>query len=126
MRNCLNLGRIVLAACMVATVSGVAVAQVGRVGGSVTEADGGKPIVGATVTGTNPNQATVTATTDAKGRFSLIGLRSGNWSFTAEAPGYSPETGSMNVSVVSSKPNPLLTFALRKGGGFAGDFAGLT
>ncbi|MBI2835412.1 MAG: carboxypeptidase regulatory-like domain-containing protein [Acidobacteria bacterium] len=70
-------------------------AQAGRVGGVVKdEAD--QPIKGATVRAENPaaSPSTFTTTTDAKGRFSIIGLKGGEWTFTAEAPGYAPPRAS--------------------------------
>jgi len=38
-----------------------------------------------------------TATTDDKGRFSIIGLKTGQWTFTAQAPSFGPESGRLNV-----------------------------
>jgi tetratricopeptide (TPR) repeat protein len=68
------------------------------------------------ITAENPNASpsSFTATTDDKGRFSIIGLRSGGWTFTAQAPGFAPESGRMNVQTIGS-PNPPLTFTLKKG-----------
>lgn len=92
-----------------------AVAQVGRVGGLV-RTETGEPIKGATITAENDNFGTsVTATTDDRGRFSIIGLRSGQWQFTAEAPGFLGESGEMPVRTAGA-PNPPLTFALRRSG----------
>src|SRR5262249_55710209 len=107
-----------LAAVLVATMlAGTARAQTGRVGGMVKD-DTGQPIKGATVTAENPgaSPSSFTATTDDKGRFSIIGLRSGTWSFTAQAPGFAPEAGKLNVQTIGS-PNPPLTFTLKKGTG---------
>ena len=94
-------------------------AQTGRVGGQVKD-EAGQPIKGATVTAENPgaSPSSFTATTDDKGRFSIIGLKSGPWTFTAQAPGFAPESGKLNVQTIGS-PNPPLTFNLRKGGGGA-------
>jgi Flp pilus assembly protein TadD len=96
---------------------GTAAAQTGRVGGQVKD-EAGQPIKGATITAENPgaSPSSFTATTDDKGRFSIIGLKSGGWTFTAQAPGFAPESGKMNVQTIGS-PNPPLTFTLRKGGG---------
>jgi Flp pilus assembly protein TadD len=101
-----------------------AVAQTGRVGGQVKD-EAGNPIKGATVTAENPNASpsSFTATTDDKGRFSIIGLRSGQWTFTAQAPGFAPEAGKLNVQTIGA-PNPPLTFTLRKGGGAPGGALG--
>jgi len=117
MRHGLHLFRGVLAVLSVAALAGTAVAQTGRVGGIVKdEAD--QPIKGATVTAENPNASpsSFTATTDDKGRFSIIGLKTGQWNFTAQAPGYAPEMGRMPVATIGA-PNPPLTFRLKKGGG---------
>jgi Tfp pilus assembly protein PilF len=112
-----HLFRGVLAALVVSALAGSAAAQTGRVGGTVKD-ETGQPIKGATVTAENPaaSPSSFTATTDDKGRFSIIGLRTGQWTFTAVAPGYGPETGRMPVSTIGS-PNPPLTMTLKKGGG---------
>src|SRR6202011_2508817 len=124
MRHCLHPSRLVLAACVIAITSGVAAAQTGRVGGLVKD-ESGQPVKGATITAENPNASpsSFTATTDDKGRFSVIGLRGGMWTFTAQAPGFAPESGKMNVNTIGS-PNPPLTFTLKKGGGGGGPGAG--
>ena len=124
MRNCLHLGRLVLAVVLLTTISSVASAQVGRVGGMVKD-DDGNPIKGATITAENPNASpsTVTATTDDKGRFAVIGLRAGAWKFSASAPGFEMESGTIAVKTVGT-PNPPLTFTLRKGN--MGGIPGLT
>ncbi|MGE0703237.1 MAG: carboxypeptidase regulatory-like domain-containing protein [Vicinamibacterales bacterium] len=88
-------------------------AQMGRVGGLV-RTEGGEPIRGATVTAENENFGlSITATTDDRGRFSIIGLRIGMWTFTAEAPGFIEETGEMQVRIAGA-PNPPIAFALRR------------
>ena len=117
MRQRLHLLRGVLAALCVVAVAGAAAAQTGRVGGIVKD-EAGNPIKGATVTAENPaaSPSSFTATTDDKGRFSIIGLKSGAWTFAAQAPGMAPESGKLNVSTIGA-PNPPLTFTLKKGGG---------
>lgn len=93
-----------------------ALAQTGRVGGIVKGTDG-KPIKGATVKAQNPaaSPSEFTATSDDKGRWSMIGLRSGPWKFTAEAPGFAPQTGGpVNVRTIGA-PNPPLEFTLAPG-----------
>src|SRR5205823_2267304 len=42
--------------------------------------------------------------------------KSGQWTFTAQAPGFGPEAGKLNVTTIGS-PNPPLAFTLKKGGG---------
>jgi len=126
MRLRLHLSRAALVALMIAGLAGSVAAQTGRVGGLVKD-EAGNPIKGATVQAENPNASpsTFTATTDDKGRFSIIGLRSGAWTITAQAPGFAPESGKMQVSTIGT-PNPPVTFTLRKGGGGAGNLGGLT
>jgi Flp pilus assembly protein TadD len=92
-----------------------ALAQTGRVGGVVKSTDG-KPIKGATVKAQNPSvsPSEFTATSDDKGRWSIIGLRSGRWTFTAEAPGFQAQSGAANVRTIGM-PNPPLEFTLAPG-----------
>ena len=106
-----------LAALFVVAFAAAAAAQTGRVGGTVKD-DAGQPIKGATITAENPSASpsSFTATTDDKGRFSIIGLKSGQWTFTAQAPGFGPEQGRLAVQTIGA-PNPPLTFTLRKGAG---------
>jgi Flp pilus assembly protein TadD len=117
MRHVFHLTRGVLAALAVIVFAGTASAQTGRVGGTVKD-ESGQPLKGATVTADNPNSSpsSFTATTDDKGRFSIIGMKGGQWTFTAVAPGFGPETGKLQVNTIGS-PNPPLTFTLKKGGG---------
>ena len=119
MRQRLHLFRGVLAALLVAALTARAAAQTGRVGGTVKD-ETGQPVKGATITADNPNASpsSFTATTDDKGRFSIIGLKSGQWTFSAQAPGFAPESGKLNVQTIG-QPNPPLTFTLKKGGGGA-------
>jgi Flp pilus assembly protein TadD len=108
---------VALAVVAIGAFAAAASAQTGRVGGTVKD-ESGQPIKGATITADNPNASpsSFTATTDDKGRFSIIGLRTGQWTFTAQAPGYSPEGGKLNVQTIGA-PNPPLAFTLKKGGG---------
>jgi tetratricopeptide (TPR) repeat protein len=89
-------------------------AQVGRVAG-VIEDEAGKPIKGATITAQNPDlsPSTFTASTDAKGRFSILGLRRGDWRFTIQAPGY--ETAQTVRPVMTIRPNAPLHVRLLRG-----------
>ena len=116
MRHRHHLLRGMVAALLLTACAATAAAQTGRVGGVVKD-DTGQPIKGATITAENPNASpsSFTATTDDKGRFSIIGLRTGNWSFTAQAPGFAAERGQMRVQTIG-QPNPPLTFTLKKGG----------
>ncbi|HMD34236.1 MAG TPA: tetratricopeptide repeat protein [Vicinamibacterales bacterium] len=105
---------VVLAASVLAFAASAA-AQVGRVGGTVKD-DTGNPIKGASVTAENPNASpnSMTAATDDKGRFSIIGLKTGPWVFTAQAPGFEAQSGRLEVKTVGA-PNPPIEFKLKKG-----------
>lgn len=105
-----------------------ATAQTGRIGGQVKD-EKGQPIKGATVVAENPSASppSFTATTDDRGRFSIIGLRAGVWKITASAPGYQPSSGSLNVRTIGA-PNPPLEFTLVPGapaGAMGGALAGV-
>jgi predicted Zn-dependent protease len=107
--------RAVLATVFVAAFAAAAPAQVGRVSGIVKD-DSGEALKGATVTAQNPNvgPTTYTATTDDRGRFTIIGLRAGQWRFVAVAPGHAGDATEMAVRFGS--PNPAISFTLRKNG----------
>jgi tetratricopeptide (TPR) repeat protein len=113
MRTRLWLLRRVLTALAMTAVASSAFAQ-GRVAGVVKD-ETGQPIKGATVTAENPSASpsSFTATTDEKGRFGMIGLRTGTWTFSAQAPGFAPDRGSMDVRTVGA-PNPPVAFTLKK------------
>jgi tetratricopeptide (TPR) repeat protein len=97
---------IVFAAVTLALASSAS-AQSGRVTGTIKDADG-KSIKGAIVRATNVAvNAKVTSTTDDKGRFAMIGLRSGAWKILVEAPNYLPLDGDATVSG-SVSPNLVL------------------
>jgi tetratricopeptide (TPR) repeat protein len=102
-----------------------ALAQTGRVGGTVKD-ESGQPIKGATVTADNPqaSPSTFNAVTDDKGRFSMIGLKAGVWTFTASAQGFAPSQGSTRIQTLGI--NPPVEFKLAKGAaGPAGALAGV-
>jgi Flp pilus assembly protein TadD len=88
--------------------------QAGRVWGRVKDAESGQPLKGATVTAENPQAipTSFTAVSDDKGRFTIIGMRSGTWLLTASAPGYVPLRGSTRVQAFGG--NPPVEFALGK------------
>ena len=110
----LRFSRIVLAVILVTGWTGSALAQVARVSGTVKD-EQGEPIKGATIRAENQEASlrTITAATDDKGRFSIIGLARGGWTFVAEAPGFAPAEGEMNI-VRTATPNPPLVFTLKK------------
>jgi tetratricopeptide (TPR) repeat protein len=75
-----------------------AAAQNGMVRGRVSDADG-RAIKGATVRAANPNAkpSQITAVTDDKGRFAMIGLQGGMWTFIANAQGFERVQGASFV-----------------------------
>jgi tetratricopeptide (TPR) repeat protein len=87
---------------------------VARVAGLVKD-EGGQPIKGATIRAENPDAplGSLTAATDDKGRFAIIGLARGEWMFTAEAPGFQPQFTELNI-VRTGTPLPPLVFAMPK------------
>jgi tetratricopeptide (TPR) repeat protein len=87
-----------------------AAAQTGRATGLVRD-QSGKPIRSAIVKADKPDAypPRVTSTSDDKGRWAMIGLGSGEWRFTVEAPGYIAQNASV---VVRSAGTPPLTFTL--------------
>lgn len=124
MRESLKLS---LAALVVVLLGALPVAaQTGRIGGVVKD-DKGQPLKGATVVAENPSASppSFTATTDDKGRFSIIGLRAGQWKLTASAPGFQPSVGNVPIRTIGA-PNPPVEFTLAAGAsGPAGALAGV-
>jgi hypothetical protein len=104
---------VIAAACIVAGLSSPAAAQTGRATGSVTDT-AGKAIKGVTIQATNPEAypSRVTATSDDKGRFGMIGMRAGIWRFAAEAPGYL--TTEVSIPIRSATAGPPLRFVLQR------------
>jgi Tetratricopeptide repeat/Carboxypeptidase regulatory-like domain len=86
-------------------------AQSGLMTGIVYD-DRGEPIRGATMRAENPAAypRTLTTTSDQKGRISLVGLRSGQWHFTVEYPGFQPTSFAMPITAASSSrpPRPVI------------------
>jgi tetratricopeptide (TPR) repeat protein len=104
--------RIVVGVLLTTFLSTAAFAQSARAVGTVKDTSG-RPIKGATVRAVNrdasPSQ--ITSTTDDKGRWAMIGLKTGTWQFTAEAPGFTPVQASAPVRVAASPP---MGFALAR------------
>jgi tetratricopeptide (TPR) repeat protein len=94
-----------LVATAVLALASPALAQTGRVMGSVLDQTG-KGIKGATIRAYNKDAVPgeLTSTTDGKGRFAIIGLRAGVWTFTAEAPGFEPATGTAPIRAATLGP----------------------
>ena len=103
-----------------------AAAQTGRIGGTVKDTNG-QPIKGATVVAENPASApsSFTATTDDRGRYSMIGLKAGSWKVTASAPGFAASSGNVPIKTIGA-PMPPVDFTLAPGAsGPAGAMAGV-
>jgi tetratricopeptide (TPR) repeat protein len=101
---------IVFAAVTLALASSAS-AQTGRMTGTIKDADG-KAVKGAVVRAINDVVAArVTSTTDDKGRFAMIGLRTGTWKIVVEAPDYLPLNGQADVS---SAVSPTLSLTLQR------------
>jgi tetratricopeptide (TPR) repeat protein len=84
----------------------------GRVTGVVKDTEG-RPIKGATIVAENPNYsatAITTVTSDAKGRYSFLGLRGGVWTFTANAPGF--QLSQRRATTRTTGNNPAVDFEL--------------
>ena len=77
----------------------------GRAMGTVKDTTG-KAIKGATVKATNPDAspAQFASATDEKGRWAMIGLKSGTWHFTVEAPGFFTVETNAPIRVAAAPP----------------------
>ncbi len=85
----------------------------GRIGGQVTD-DAGNPIAGATIVAENSQSgARFEGTTDDQGRYSVSGLRGGQWTLSCSARGYVPTQGQARVTTL--KATPPINFKLAKG-----------
>jgi tetratricopeptide (TPR) repeat protein len=114
MRSRARAASIAAVATLVLLTAASASAQVARVSGIVRD-EGGQPLKGATIRAENPDAplSTLTAATDDKGRFAIIGLARGEWMFTAEAPGYQAQYTELNIQRTGT-PQPPLVFSLPK------------
>jgi tetratricopeptide (TPR) repeat protein len=108
------LAGLALAAVLLAGWSTTVTAQSGRISGIVRD-ETGEPLKGATVRAENPVGVpkSFTSSTDDKGRFNIIGLRPGNWTLTAEAPGFDSQAASLRLQAQGMPTRPLL-FTLAK------------
>ena len=66
----------------------------------------GKAMKGATIKAMNKDAypPQITSTTDDKGRWAMIGLRTGTWTFVVEAPGYTKQEAQWPVRVAGTVP----------------------
>ena len=92
-----------------------AAAQTGRIGGVVKDASNNTPLKGATITAENPqaSPSSFTATTDDKGRYSIIGLKTGTWKITAMSAAFTASSVPLHRPIVGTptlvQPGTLLT-----------------
>lgn len=99
----------VLACCALAV---PAFAQTARATGIVRDTEG-KTVKGATIRATNPDAypPQIVSTSDNKGRWAIIGMKIGTYTFVIEAPGYLPAQGTAAVRTAASAP---LVFVLAR------------
>jgi tetratricopeptide (TPR) repeat protein len=102
--------RIVVAVVSALWLAVPASAQTARATGTVRDIDG-KPIKGATIRAINPElqPRQGIATSDSKGRWAMLGLRVGVYTFVVDAPGFVPVQNEAMVRTAASAP---LIFAL--------------
>jgi tetratricopeptide (TPR) repeat protein len=107
----LHLGILMVSVALLLGIATGASAQ-GRAMGTVKDTSG-KAIKGATVRASNPDAspAQFASATDDRGRWAMIGLRSGSWHFTVEAPGYFTVETNAPIRVAAAPP---MQFALAK------------
>lgn len=106
MRRFMTISVTLLVAIFIATAGTAQVRGRGRLQGTVTDKITGTPVVGATVTVAiaSGNTEPIISKTDAKGRWSALGLITGQWNVDITAPGYQTSRGSANVSEVQQLP----------------------
>jgi tetratricopeptide (TPR) repeat protein len=99
-------------ALLITAIGGQALAQGSRVVGIVKD-ETGQPIRGATLSLENPDAIprNFTATSDERGRFAVLGLKAGEWSIVARAPGFLPDATRVLVRVTTPVAP---TFTLRR------------
>jgi len=102
-----------LAASGVLCLASPAFTQSARAVGVVRDLATGKPMKGATVRAVNPEAypSELTSATDDKGRWAMIGLRTGTWRFIVEAPGYLRLEAPAPIRVATAAP---LVFTLAR------------
>ena len=101
-----------VAALVVLSLPAPAVAQSARATGTVRDTNG-RALKGATVRATNPDAypPEFAAVSDDRGRFAMIGLRSGTWTIRVEAEGFNPVEAS---AVMRAAGTPPMTFTLER------------
>jgi hypothetical protein len=97
--------RIIVAVVSALWLAVPASAQTARATGIIRDVDG-KPIKGATVRAINPElqPRQGIATSDSKGRWAMLGLRIGVYTFVVDAPGFVPVQNEAMVRTAASAP----------------------
>lgn len=97
--------RLAVGVLLTVLLSSSAFAQSAKATGTVKDTSG-RPIKGATVKAVNreAHPPEITSTSDDKGRWGMIGLRTGTWQFTVEAPGFVPVQVPAPVRVATTPP----------------------
>ena len=95
---------VAMAALWIGVTAGAAEAAQGGLRGTVRDSSG-ESVGGVLVRAENPeNRRSVTTTTDGSGRFALIGLQRGTWTFTIEAPGFHLFAAPVRISTSGNSP----------------------
>jgi tetratricopeptide (TPR) repeat protein len=104
--------RIIIAVISAIWLAAPAYAQTARATGAVRD-EAGKPIKGATIRAFNPEfgPRVMISTSDAKGRWGMVGLRVGTYTFVVDAPGFVPQQGEGIVRTAATAP---IVFALAR------------
>jgi hypothetical protein len=97
--------RLVVGVLLTVFLTTSAFAQAARATGTVKDTSG-RPIKGAIVRAINRDArpSEITSSTDDKGRWGMIGLRTGTWTFVVEAPGFTSFTAQAPVRVATTPP----------------------
>lgn len=105
MRRVLNFAAVAVLALLVASAAIAQVRGKGRLQGTVID-DSGKPVAGAAITIAPADGSTtpIKSKTDAKGRWSALGLTAGQWNIDIEAAGFEPSRGTASVSEIQMVP----------------------
>jgi tetratricopeptide (TPR) repeat protein len=97
--------RIIVAVISAIWLAAPAAAQTARATGSVRD-EAGKPVKGATIRAFNPDlgpRQTI-STSDSKGRWGMVGLRVGIYTFVVDAPGFVPQQGEGLIRTATTAP----------------------
>ncbi len=122
-----TLGRVGLVAVLVLFGAQAAFAQMGtgRVSGTVKDPNG-NPIEGATITATSgDSNRALEATTDANGRWAILGFRSRAYDFSVQASGFQPYNYQAQIQQAGRNPDMDLVLEPAAMGSSAGTGGGL-